>query len=1283
MLYVMTKTIFAIACLLFAYLLPAQTTLIPYGSNWKYLANGTNQGTAWRATSFNDASWSGGNAQLGYGDGDEATVVSYGPNANSKYITTYFRKTITVANASVYTEFTLSIKRDDGAVVYINGTERFRTNMPASTISYNTRASSDAPDDGNTPQTISLATGTLVTGTNVIAVEIHQRTPSSSDISFDLQLTATGDVTDPTVTAFSPADNATNTTTTANLVLTFSEAVQKGTGNILVKESGVTTQTIDVTSAAVTVAGNTVTIDAANFTNSAAVNIEIEAGAFKDLADNNYAGIADAITWNFTIIDADITPPDISIYSPTDNSTNIAVNANLVFSFTETIQKGTGNIVVKENGITAQTIDVTAASVTVAGNTVTIDPANFTNSAAVNIEIEAGAFKDLADNNYAGIGDAGTWNFTIIDADITAPTVTNYSPADNTTDAAISSNLVLTFSEPVQKGAGNILIKENGITTQTIDVTAATVTVAGNTVTIDPADFANSAAVNIEIAAGAFKDFANNDYAGISDATTWNFSTVAPPSGPETLVAYGASWKYLDNGTNQGAAWRAAAFNDASWVSGNAQLGYGDGDEATVVSYGPSATAKYITTYFRKTIFVSNPSNFSSILGSVKRDDGIAIYVNGTEVYRNNLAAGAGYTTLATLASDDGATAQAFSFSPSALVSGNNVIAVEIHQNAANSSDISFDLQLIGTVPGAALLTRGPYLNMGNENAVTLRWKTDVATNSKVELGTSFGTYPIVVSDPASATEHEVRITGLNADTKYFYRFGSSIQALQQGTDNYFITAPLLTTTRKIRIAAFGDCGRNDNLYQSGTLSSYQSYTGSNPAEVMLLLGDNAYDNGTDAEYQSRFFDVYSSNLLKNHQLFPAPGNHDYANNATRQADHNIPYNSIFTNPAAAECGGVASGTEAYYSWNWGNIHFLSLDSYGKENAGTTRLYDTTGAQAVWVKNDLGANTRPWVIAYWHHPPFTMGSHNSDTETELISMRQNFIRILERYGVDLIICGHSHDYERSYLLKNYFGTEATFNAATHAASNSSAKYDGSANSCPYLLAPGQVNHGTVYVVAGSAGASGATQAGYPHNAMPWSVNDGGMMYFEIEGNRLDAKFIRRTGVIADQFTIMKDANKTTDLSITSGTPTELTASWNGSYLWSTGETTKTITVAPVSNTTYTVSDGASSCVTDIFNVTISSGQRMANPVTTVNAKPLNSLQIIPSFVKKGRLVNVQAKNKGIMEAALVDINGRIIKIYKFNGSFSIETSQLQRGVYFLRFTDGNAKIQSQKFLVTD
>jgi len=336
----------------------------------------------------------------------------------------------------------------------------------------------------------------------------------------------------------------------------------------------------------------------------------------------------------------------------------------------------------------------------------------------------------------------------------------------------------------------------------------------------------------------------------------------------------------------------------------------------------------------------------------------------------------------------------------------------------------------------------------------------------------------------------------------------------------------------------------------------------------------------------------------------------------------------------------------------------------------------------VWVKNDLTANTRPWVIAYWHHPPFTKGGDNSDTNTDLINIRQNFIRILERYGVDLIVCGHSHNYERSYLLKNYFGTEATFNTATHAVSSSSAKYDGSVNSCPYLIAPGQTNHGTVYVVAGSSGASGGTQAGYPHNALPWAFNDGGMLYLEVEGNRLDGKFIRRTGVISDQFTIMKDANKTTNLNINAGTQTQLTASWNGNYSWSTGATTKTITVAPTANTTYTVNDG-SDCVADVFNITIS-GQR---PITEVapdnNINQTSLFTLIPSFVKKGRLINISTSGNGLNEAALFDVHGRIVQTYRFNGYLKIETHPLQRGVYFLRFKDSNFKIQTQKFVVTD
>src|SRR6266487_1002858 len=113
----------------------ATDTLVAYGSTWKYLDNGTDQGTAWRATSFNDSGWASGPAQLGYSsnpaENDEATIVSFGPDPNNKYITTYFRRTFPVSDPASATILTLYLLRDDAGVVYLNGTEIFRSpNLP-------------------------------------------------------------------------------------------------------------------------------------------------------------------------------------------------------------------------------------------------------------------------------------------------------------------------------------------------------------------------------------------------------------------------------------------------------------------------------------------------------------------------------------------------------------------------------------------------------------------------------------------------------------------------------------------------------------------------------------------------------------------------------------------------------------------------------------------------------------------------------------------------------------------------------------------------------------------------------------------------------------------------------------------------------------------------------------------------------------------------------------------------------------------------------------------------
>jgi uncharacterized repeat protein (TIGR01451 family) len=184
-------------------------------------------------------------------------------------------------------------------------------------------------------------------------------------------------------------------------------------------------------------------------------------------------------------------------------------------------------------------------------------------------------------------------------------------------------------------------------------------------------------------------------------------TTEAPPGGTGTnnggpgvnidvdgvLFDYGSTWKYLDNNTRP-AGWQNSAFSDAAWASGNGQFGYGDGDETTIVTYGPSALSKYVTTYFRKTINIPNVAIYTSFTMNVNYDDGFVVYVNGTEVNRTNMPAG----TIAhgTLASSAAETTVSLSIPTSAFVSGNNVIAVEMHQNATNSSDLSFDMSLVG-----------------------------------------------------------------------------------------------------------------------------------------------------------------------------------------------------------------------------------------------------------------------------------------------------------------------------------------------------------------------------------------------------------------------------------------------------------------------------------------------------------------------------------------------------------------------------------------------------------
>ncbi len=351
----------------------AAVTYVSFGANWKYLANNTRP-AKWETTGYSDAAWPAGNGELGYGDGDETTCVPSGgggslcsPTGN-KWITTYFRKTINIANPSSHADFTLNVKRDDGVAVYINGVEVFRDNLPGGALAHGTLASSAASDDGTGIQSVTLSTGTFVAGNNVIAVEMHQTSATSSDLTFDLEL-------------------------------------------------------------------------------------------------------------------------------------------------------------------------------------------------------------------------------------------------------------------------------------------------------------------------------------------------IGNPIGYSTIVPFGANWKYLDNNTRP-ANWETAAYNDAAWAAGNSELGYGDGDEVTCVASGGGGTLcaptgnKYVTTYFRKVVNIPNPSSYANFIINLVRDDGAVVYVNGVEVVRSNMPAGAithGTFAASVVGGAAESTPNQYTVASSYFVSGNNTIAVEVHQENVTSSDISFNLELLGS----------------------------------------------------------------------------------------------------------------------------------------------------------------------------------------------------------------------------------------------------------------------------------------------------------------------------------------------------------------------------------------------------------------------------------------------------------------------------------------------------------------------------------------------------------------------------------------------------------
>ncbi|MFB1482123.1 metallophosphoesterase [Corallococcus sp. RDP092CA] len=369
-----------------------------------------------------------------------------------------------------------------------------------------------------------------------------------------------------------------------------------------------------------------------------------------------------------------------------------------------------------------------------------------------------------------------------------------------------------------------------------------------------------------------------------------------------------------------------------------------------------------------------------------------------------------------------------------------------------------------GFASGDALaLPRDPYLQKVGPDTATVAFRlSSNCSTAQVRYGVGNTSQAARSSD--SAKIHAVVLTGLTPATTYTY----SVDACGETTPaKTFSTAPV-PGTRRVHFATVGDFGTGGSDQKKVAAAML-----ANKPELFIALGDNAYASGTETEFQTNLFTPMAA-LLSQVPMFATPGNHEYVTNEAQPYLDNLylPTNN-------------AEGSERYYSFDWGFVHFVSIDSNCAVGlASASRC--TLAAQKAFVEKDLAATTQPWKIVFFHHPSWSSGEHGSQ-----LTMRRQFGPLFEKYGVDLVLTGHDHDYERS---KPMLGDAEA----------------------------GKNEQGIPYLVVGGGGATLRT---FSTSRPSWSVirdNEAhGFLDVDVVEGTLTAKLVKTDGGTLDTFTLSK------------------------------------------------------------------------------------------------------------------------------------------------------------------
>jgi uncharacterized protein (TIGR03382 family) len=371
-------------------------------------------------------------------------------------------------------------------------------------------------------------------------------------------------------------------------------------------------------------------------------------------------------------------------------------------------------------------------------------------------------------------------------------------------------------------------------------------------------------------------------------------------------------------------------------------------------------------------------------------------------------------------------------------------------------------LTLTASAAQAVPLTRAPYLQRVGPDTAMVAFRLGEDCTAEVRYGAQ-GAPNQVAPSRDKGRIHAVVLTGLTPGTEYTYVVDA---CGNQTSPKTFRTAPV-PGTRRVHFAAVGDFGTGGNAQQEVAASML-----SHQPELFIAMGDNAYASGTEAELQNNLF-IPMADLLAKVPFFAVAGNHEYVTNQSQPYLDNL---YLPTSP---------SGGERYYSFDWGHVHFVGLDSSCAIGLASKERC-TLAAQKAWLEKDLAASQADWKVVFFHHPAWSSGAHGSQ-----LVMRREFGPLFERYGVDLVLTGHDHNYERTRPMVG-----------------------------DSVAAAGQ--RGVPYLVVGGGGAALRSLS---KAAPAWSAvrnnKDFGFLDVTVEEGTLTAKLVTPNGKNADSFTLTK------------------------------------------------------------------------------------------------------------------------------------------------------------------